>query len=76
LQSLRRLEATVFTLAGPVPRAVFDEGRAAVLKKRHQQRFLLVESLPMSLEELVLWNFREEVGEIMSLLFDRRRQAK
>jgi hypothetical protein len=33
-QSLRRLEATVFNLVGPVPRAIFDEGHAAVLKKK------------------------------------------
>ena len=61
---------------GPVPRAIFDEGRASVLEKRHQQRLLLVESLLMSLEELVLWNCREEVGEIMSFLLDRRRQGE
>lgn len=30
----------------------------------------------MSLEELVLWNCREEIGEIMNLLLDRRRQGE
>ncbi len=75
-QSLRRLEATVFNLVGPVPRAIFDEGYAAVLEKRHRQRLRLVESLPMSLEELVLWNCREEIGEIVNLLLERRRQGE
>ena len=75
-QSLRRLEATVFNLVGPVPRAIFDEGHAAVLEKKYRQRLRLVESLPMSLEELVLWNCREEIGEIMNLLLDRRRQGE
>jgi hypothetical protein len=75
-QSLRRLEATGFNLVGPVPRAIFDEGHAAVLEKMHRQRLRLVESLPMSLEELVLWNCREEIGEIMNLLLDRRRQGE
>jgi hypothetical protein len=35
-----------------------------------------VQSLPMSLVELVLWNCREEIGEIMNLLLDRRRQGE
>jgi hypothetical protein len=75
-QGLRRLETTVFTLVGPVPRAIFNKGRAVVLEKRLQQRLQLVESLPMSLEELVLWNCREEVGGIIRLLLDRRRQGE
>jgi hypothetical protein len=33
-QSLRRLEATVFNLVGPVPRAIFEDGHAAVLEKK------------------------------------------
>jgi hypothetical protein len=75
-QSLRRLEATGFNLVGPVPRPIFDEGHAAVMEKKHRQRLRLVESLPMSLEELVLWNCREGISEIMSLLLDRRRQGE
>jgi hypothetical protein len=36
----------------------------------------LVESLPKPLEELVFWNCKEEVGEIMSLLLNRKRQGE
>jgi hypothetical protein len=72
-QRLRRLEATVFTLVGLIPRLVFNDGGAAVLEERLKQKVGLVESFPESLEELVLWNCSEDVRGVVSFLFDKRR---
>ena len=73
---LRRLEATVYTLTGPIPRAVFNEGATAVAQCRIEHAARLVESLPESLEKLGLWNCTEVNRGAEKLLFDRRRRGK
>lgn len=73
---LRRLEVTVFTLTGPIPRAVFNEGATAMTQFRLGQAARLVESLPKSLERLVLWNCTEVNRGAEKFLFDRRRRGE
>jgi hypothetical protein len=73
---LRRLEATVFTLTGPIPRAVFNEGATAVAQCRIEHATRLVESLPESLEKLGLWNCTEVNRGAEKFLFDRRRRGE
>jgi hypothetical protein len=69
---LRRLEATVFTLVGSILRVVFNDGGAAVLEERLEQKVRLVESLPASLEELVLRNCESNIWSLTDVLFEKR----
>ncbi|KAE9364554.1 hypothetical protein N431DRAFT_474145 [Stipitochalara longipes BDJ] len=73
---LRRLEATFFTLVGPIPRAVYNNGGTAVAEEKLEQKVRLLESLPDSFEELILWKCNEETEEVVKLLFDRKRRGQ
>jgi hypothetical protein len=55
---------------------VFNEGATAVAQCRLGQAALLVESLPKSLERLVLWNCTEVNRGAEKFLFDRRRRGE